>query len=157
MCFFFFFLLYFTKFKDTKTSCLSKASSTISVNKIDQIHTPLTSHSANNNSSPEIVCRQNQHFKYIILFFIKEKKENKLNMSNSDLNFDSKLNQRILATSSTALNSPSSNKSILDGQNGLNDLISSNFDSSTLSDISKFKIESTISSNSIQLESTRFK
>jgi hypothetical protein len=78
-------------------------------------------------------------------------------MSNSDLNFDSKLDQTILATSSTALNSPTLNKSILDGKNGLNDLISSNFDSSTLSDTCKFKIESTTSSNSIQLEGTCFK
>jgi hypothetical protein len=64
-----FFFYYILQNLDTKTSCLSKASSTISVNKIDQIHTPLTSNSANSNSSPEIVCRQNQHYKYNLLFF----------------------------------------------------------------------------------------
>ena len=57
------------------------------------------------------------------------------------------------------MHSPSSNKSILDGQNGLIDSISSHFDSNTPRDTNRFKMDMTTSSDSIKLDGkfkTRF-
>ncbi len=142
----------FMHVEEAKTTNLSKASSCMAVNKIGAIQIPVTSNSvlANNSSSPEIVSR------FIILkclfkifIFIKESKKTRLNEAHSQQNLDSEFISTTADTPTTRLNSPTSNKSILDSQN---DTIFYNFDTSTPRDSNQFKMDTTTSSDSIKLE-----